>query len=633
MGRRLSTTAAGFVFALVFGSAGPLLLPCNVHAAPADNKGASKPKNSDKSEKAGKADGKAGESKRDAKGSRGKDDPKHDKSASRKALESTEAPAVRVSVSPRDELATHKAFSEGERDLFLRTSVRRSWTSPDPLSGSDSGVVDAFAELDPTDLGVRLNPKVRTYLEYFLRDPRGKNMLATWVRRNGRFGEAIRRTLGKRGMPLDLEWLAMIESGYDVQARSPVGAAGLWQFMPDTAKTYGLAVDRFVDQRLSPRVATTGAADFLAELHRKFGSWELAMAAYNMGSQGLLSILRKYNTNDFWQLAEYEGALPWETTLYVPKIAALAIAARNLSVFGLADASRDPAIDTDEINAPPGVSLALVAQAAGLSLRDIETLNPEFRLGRVSPTVTALRVPAGKGAATLELLRKLTQERGETFAVYTVKSGDTLKDVADRAHVPLHTIVDLNKFPSGTKSTEAPREGTVLLLPVGAHAAPAMADKPVAVLPLGSSDPIAPLVRAFHRCQGGETAQSLATRYGVRALDVVEWNTIDPTAKLQEGMLIQLHLTPDSLARAEADHSPSLLRTEEVRVVRAGSSEFLAMFELRGRRRVLIEAKTGDTLAKIASEHRLPATLLERINRKSRTDALAPGSQVILYLD
>src|SRR5580692_10285646 len=145
--------------------------------------------------------------------------------------------------------------------------------------------------------------------------------------------------------------------------------------MPETARIYGLAVDRWLDQRLSPTLATDSAVDFLGDLHRRFGSWELAIAGYNMGYAGLASVVRRYNSNDFWSLAHTEGTLPWETTLYVPKILAAAVIAHNLAAFGFGDLLVEPAVESDEIEVAPATPIPLIAQAAGCSPRDIEALN------------------------------------------------------------------------------------------------------------------------------------------------------------------------------------------------------------------------------------------------------------------
>jgi len=109
--------------------------------------------------------------------------------------------------------------------------------------------------------------------------------------------------------------------------------------MPETARLYGLGVDRWADERLNVQAETDAAAEFMSDLYRRFGSWELAIASYNMGYAGMMSLVRRYNTNDYWALSRFEGALPWETTLYVPKLVAVAIVGRNLATFGYADDS------------------------------------------------------------------------------------------------------------------------------------------------------------------------------------------------------------------------------------------------------------------------------------------------------
>ena len=192
----------------------------------------------------------------------------------------------------------------------------------------------------------------------------------------------------------------MIESGHNAIAKSSAGAVGLWQFLPETARAYGLVVDRWVDERLDPQRATEASAKLLADLHRRFGNWELALAAYNMGHAGLARAIRKYNTNDYWLLCRYEGGLPWETTLYVPKIEALAIAMPNRSAFGISDVEPEPGPNADVVSVGPGLPLSAIAKAAGLSESEIAQLNPQFLAGRTPPATTGqsqgrLRVRTG----------------------------------------------------------------------------------------------------------------------------------------------------------------------------------------------------------------------------------------------
>ncbi|HXK17131.1 MAG TPA: lytic transglycosylase domain-containing protein, partial [Polyangiaceae bacterium] len=195
--------------------------------------------------------------------------------------------------------------------------------------------------LTQPDLPTRYDERVVRYLHFYRDTPSGRAIARTWAKKAGRYAPVIKSELGRAGLPTDLVWLSLIESGHNPTIASPVGAAGLWQFMPDAARSYGLTVDRWVDERLDPERSTQAAVRYLSDLYRRFGSWELAMAAYNMGYGGLSRSVKKFNTNDFWELARYEAGIPWETTLYVPKILATAVLMNNRRAFGLDSVSED----------------------------------------------------------------------------------------------------------------------------------------------------------------------------------------------------------------------------------------------------------------------------------------------------
>ena len=215
----------------------------------------------------------------------------------------------------------------------------------------------------------------------------------------------MRRTLRRKSLPEDLVWVAMIESGFDPTARSR-GRRGRasGSSCPRRRRSTASAIDRWVDQRMNAQVATEAAADFLGDLHRRFGSWELAIAAYNMGYGGLRPASCAGTTRTTsGRSSRTEGTLPWETTLYVPKILAAAVVAHNLAAFGFGDLAVDPPVETEEVNVPPGTALALVAQAAGCTPKELEPLNPELRAARTPPAgdgrrrAYPVKVPRGKG--------------------------------------------------------------------------------------------------------------------------------------------------------------------------------------------------------------------------------------------
>jgi len=489
-----------------------------------------------------------------------------------------------------------------------------------------------LAHLDMPDVPVRWDERVVRYLRFFREDPRGHTMFANLFRHSGRFRDTMRRVLRRKSLPEDLVWVAMIESGFDPSARSASGAAGLWQFMPETARIYGLATDRWVDQRYSPDLATAAAGDLLGDLHRRFGSWELALAAYNMGHAGLASVVRRYNTNDFWTLARTEGTLPWETTLYVPKILAAAVVAHNLAAFGFGDLSADPPVETDQVDAPPGMSLAALAQAAGCYSKEIEALNPELRALRTPPAGEgdsryALRVPNGKGPAFAQVIARSRKDL-PPLDRYVVRFGESLDQVAAAHMTTTQRLVDLNTIAPG----EAVRGGTVLLVPKvdGTPATPSDAParpKPSAIVP--SDEFVYPdRQRVFYRVLAGDTLKEVASAVHVSVDDLCRWNDLDAGARLQEAMTLQAFVAPDAdLSRVV------VLKEEDVHVVAIGSDEFFAgLQQSKGHKRVTVAAKTGDTIESIGKRYDVAARTMERVNRRGRTDPLKPGEPVVVYV-
>lgn len=237
---------------------------------------------------------------------------------------------------------------------------------------------DWLGALKMPDLPVRADEDVRRYVRYFSETNHGRKIFKTWLKRSGKYRVAVTEALRERQLPQDLHALVFVESGYSPAAVSSANAVGLWQFIPPTGKAYGLSIDADYDERRSIRKSSEAGAHHLADLYERFGSWDLAFAAYNMGYQGLVNRMRELGTQDFWELAQTPGALPRETALYVPKILAVALILRNLDRFGFDDVRADSPMSVADLEVPARTSLAIVARAAGTSLQRIHELNPEL---------------------------------------------------------------------------------------------------------------------------------------------------------------------------------------------------------------------------------------------------------------
>lgn len=505
----------------------------------------------------------------------------------------------------------------------------------EPSSGARPGQ-SWLAQLILPNFGVRLDPRVVTYLEFYKTNPRGQAIARAWAKKSGRFVPALQAALAKAGMPTDLVWLSLIESGHNPTIYSSAGAAGLWQFIPDTGRTYGLTVDRWVDERLDPQRSTDAALGYLADLHKRFGNWELAMAGYNMGHGGLSRAIRKYNTNDYWELSRYEAGIPWETALYVPKIAAIAIVMNNKPIFGIADIKPDLPESFDTLQVPGGVTLEQVAKAAGVTKDQIEALNPHYLAGRLPPTDGKPASSGEKAEAALASARwrvKIPRGKGEQarvglshvapiqakYSPYVVRFGDTAEAIAAESGMTEASLRQLNTLGRG----EVLQAGHVLLVPKS-RAASVKAAKEVVVVPPRPFN-YKGRKQVFYRTIAGDSLEAVAAAFNVSRAEIISWNGLDTQARLLTGMALQLFVKSDfELSTVRLIEAPEVLI--------AGTDPFFDYFEAQmGRKRIRVKVQAGDTLAKIGQRYGMSIGMMERINRMSRSTQLKVGDSLVVY--
>lgn len=283
---------------------------------------------------------------------------------------------------------------------FLGGCAPSSAATETELPGADSA-----HELVQTTLPVEVNARVDKWIRRFLGGQRPE--LESLLAREGLYGEMIREKLRQRGMPEDLIYLAMMESGFFPRATSSVEASGVWQFMDATARAYGLEVTEWVDERRDPVRATDAALDYLEELHDRFGSWYLAAAGYNAGPNRVAWILQTYANDQagdedlYWEIID---RLPLETREYVPRILAATILAREAHHFGL-QVEQMEALRYDRVLVPGGTSLASLARSLDVPARRLRDMNPHLIRGVTPPGGSYLvRVPPGHVGTVLASL-------------------------------------------------------------------------------------------------------------------------------------------------------------------------------------------------------------------------------------
>jgi membrane-bound lytic murein transglycosylase D len=433
-------------------------------------------------------------------------------------------------------------------------------------------VDQVFEGLKQPAMKVRHHPRTARYVEYFTASDKGRKLFTTWLRRSGKYRAMMEQALQERNLPKDLVAVACIESGFWPTARSTAGAVGLWQFMPSTARAYGLVVDRSVDERRNVWRSTDAASQHLADLHERFQSWELALAAYNMGYKQLLKRLHDAGAEDFWALSDAPDAMPRETRLYVPKIMAVALILANLQHFNFDDIEALPPLAGSELRVPPGVRLSLVARAAGTSLRHIHELNEEFR-GDLVPDrggpVTLHIPPKGVARARAMLPKLMKRADGDTLdkdvapdfdwgteEISAAKKSSKDRGAKDKDEAPTAGRVTRNKeFAGPGKSdrgepddgrtpAEPPPENDPEITPEpttrGPTSTPAAAE--VSKVSFQTSASTFPTTLQVHEVKRGDNLWKLSELYGVPRKTIVKDNHLKHPDTLVLGKVIVVNV-------------------------------------------------------------------------------------------
>ncbi|HEY0809211.1 MAG TPA: transglycosylase SLT domain-containing protein [Longimicrobiales bacterium] len=341
-------------------------------------------------------------------------------------------------------------------------AVGRDGPLPDatPMDELITATTSSAARVVTWDLPVTRNDRVDTWINCLKGNTRARTEV--WMQRSGKYTPMIRERLRARGMPEDLIYLAFIESGYSTKARSQAAAVGLWQFIAETGRRYGLEVNSYVDERRDPVESTEAALDYLQELYDRFGSWYLAAAAYNTGENRVARIMRQRTGSergvdaDFWKIAHL---LPRETRNYVPLMLAAGHINKEPAKYGFEDVEFEEPIQFTNVHVPGGVALSTVAKAAGVTTESVEDLNPQFLRGVTPPKkVSVVRVPEGSELRFAEAFESVVREskvaeakqlaqvkvKKASSKYYRVRRGDNLSEIADRYNLSVKRLKNLN---------------------------------------------------------------------------------------------------------------------------------------------------------------------------------------------
>jgi len=391
------------------------------------------------------------------------------------------------------------------------------------------------------DLPIDANEQVAASIHFF--QTRGRETWTAWMRRSGRYREIILPILRKEGLPEDLLFLAMIESGFNPRAYSRAHAVGLWQFMSATGKREGLTIDHWVDERRDPVRSTKAAATHLRGLYKRFGDWRLAAAAYNSGSGRVRRAIDKAGSRDFWALD-----LPRETRNYVPLLMAAAVIAKSPETFGFQLPEPETPIRWDEVQLKRFVHLETASGLLGPKA-DLRQLNPELRRPITPPMAKNyhLKVPPGTGKRLLAQLAKLPASAQPGVYEYAVQRGDNLWTIARAFGVSSSMIADANDV----RGDGLIRPGQTLYIPVQGGRPPANG--------------------LTHSVRSGESLWTIAKRFGTSVADLRRWNGLTESV-IRPGQKLTVGSQPTRLVTANRRVTTTDDRGRPTHQVRDGES-------------------------------------------------------------
>lgn len=477
------------------------------------------------------------------------------------------------------------------------------------LQGSDLSSelakVQAAEQGATYDFPIDLNDKVLTWVRLFTTDKRG--YMERTLERGEAYFPMIRQVFAEEGIPQDLAYLGVVESGYINQAKSYARAVGMWQFMPSTGRLFGLKINRWIDERRDPVKATHAAARYLRRLYEGSGDWYLALVGYNAGPLTTQKAQTLLGTSNFWDMYR-SPYLRNQTKNYIPEMCAAVLIARNPQSYGFAPSGDQPFV-FETIQVPGRTRLSRVASAAGVAESDIRALNPQLLRGETPPGGSyEIRVPVGRALQAQRRFAGVAPETEGGLETYTLRRGDTLSKVARRFGVEERDLLRENRL-----KASAFRPGRRIRIPEPAETPaplPALPPPSIQPTPVAAPTPVTPSPVAPIPAIPGDAPSSNDTVYRAKSGD-----TLAKIARAQGLSLAELiRLNP-----AAADH----LAVGDAVVLPAGAPK------APERRPSFHVVRRGETLFAIASEYRVSVAELKRWNHL-RSTRLRAGQRLHL---
>jgi membrane-bound lytic murein transglycosylase D len=473
----------------------------------------------------------------------------------------------------------------------------------------DEGATIAVTELQ-FDFPVVENQKVQYYIDYFTGP--GRNVFQRWLERSSRYLPYMQEVFAAQGLPRDLVYLSIVESGLNPKAYSWAHASGPWQFIPSTGRIFGLEADYWRDERRDFEKSTQAAARFLKELHGTFkGDWYLALAAYNAGPGAVARAIERSNSSDFWTIS-HNLHLPLETRNYVPKLLAVLLIAKQPEKYGFIDTQFLEPIACDTVTVEGPVDLAVIARLADSSYAEIKTLNPELKRWCTPPKLQSyeINLPLGTKDDFLAAYAELPATQRRDYKAHKVAKGETLKGLAKHYRLSVNDILQANSL----STAKAVKVGRTLVIPLRAG---------VEMIPREDliDDPVVSKIAKSksYKVKKGDTLSKIARKSGVTLTQLKSWNRLTDRSRLQIGqvLLVGPGKKAAQTAMAKGKTAPQ-----------KGSSQIAKKSPSATGKKIVHTVKKGDTVYGIARQYAVnPAQLLSWNNLGSE-HILQPGQNL-----
>ncbi|MFB3885051.1 MAG: LysM peptidoglycan-binding domain-containing protein [Thermodesulfobacteriota bacterium] len=395
------------------------------------------------------------------------------------------------------------------------------------------------------DIPIVINAKVEQFIQYF--QTTARKVFSNWLARSEKYIPFMKNLLKGNGLPEDLVYMALIESGFNPYAYSRSKASGPWQFIYLTGKRYGLKVTWWVDERRDPEKSTIAATKYLKDLYDLFECWYLAAAGYNAGEGKIANAMKKYRTEDFWELTKYRY-LKQETKDYVPQMIAAALIAKDPEKYGFVDIPYEEPLRYDKVNVPAVTDLRIIAKACEISLEELKDLNPELLRWCTPPDSPdyEIKIPFGRQEVFLENFEALQPEQRFRFKTHVVKRGDTLSGIARLYRVAIEPMLEINRI----KRTTRLSIGTNLVVPVPMTSVPVTSEiKPTTTVKVSTpQNQPSGQKEIIYTIKKGDSLWSIANEMGVNIGALSRWNNLHPEKKLIPGDKLKIRVDRDPVA-------------------------------------------------------------------------------------